>query len=418
MKKIFAILMGLVLAVSMLPTKSQAAAGIFPSGGGTKTAGQTFKVNVVASGGTFNAFQGTISVSGPVSVLSVVAGSADTWMSKPSNGGTFSGALLGRTATSLTIATLSIKGTSVGSGSVSVSGVSLLNGSTTISNSGGSTSFTIQKAPDLPDAITVTSDTHPSPEESYEATTINLSWNKESGVDGFSYLLDQIDSTAPPSKTTSTETSTSIANLTVGVHYFHIRAHKADGWGSTTHFKINIKEPDAKINETLNPPYDIEIKKGLGYINDIETGMVTGLTINGKTEPGYDANIILSPTPELPEGKLLTTKTNLDGEFSLAIDFPIKSGFYTLTVQGQLEKVLTPLSKKIAFEISHVKGGEINIITEDDTNEPEGLAIVKGSFLQKEYPLMYYLVFSLVLAIIILSIIETIKIIKRKKQSF
>ena len=109
MKKFIALALGAILAVSMLPTKSQAAAGIFPSGGGTKTVGQTFKVNVVASGGTFNAFQGTISVSGPVSVTSVVAGGADTWISKPSNGGTFSGALLGRTATSLTIATLSIR---------------------------------------------------------------------------------------------------------------------------------------------------------------------------------------------------------------------------------------------------------------------------------------------------------------------
>ena len=416
MKKLMTIILGLVLAVSMLPIKSQAAAGIFPSGGGSKTVGQTFKVNVVASGGTFNAFQGTISVSGPVSVTSVIAGGADTWINKPSNGGTFSGALLGRTASSLTIATLSIRGTSTGSGSVSVSGVTLLNGSTTVSNSGGSASFSIQRALDLPNAISITSASHPNPEESYEETTINLSWVKEKGVDKFSYLLDQSDSTKPSTKTSSKEVSVSYTDQTIGTHYFHIRAHNSDGWGATTHFKINIKEPDAKVDETLDAPSNIEIKKGLGFINDIQTGMVTGLTINGKTEPGFDANIILSPPPEIPEGKLLTSKADLDGNFSLNIDFPIRSGFYTLTVQGQLEKVLTPISESITFEISHVKGGEINIITKDDADEPKGLAIVKGSFLQEEYPLMYYLVFSLVLAIIILAIVETIKIIKRKRQ--
>ncbi len=418
MKKIFVVLMGLVLAVSLLPTNTKAAAGIFPSGGGAKTVGQTFKVNVVASGGTFNAFQGTISVSGPVSVTSVAAGSADTWINKPSNGGTFSGALLGRTATSLTIATLSIKGTSLGSGSVSVSGVSLLNGATTVSNSGGSTSFTIQKAPDLPGAITVTSDTHPNPEEAYEATTVNLSWNKESGVNGFSYIFDQAESTTPPAKTTSTEVSISYADQVIGTYFFHIRAHKADGWGATTHFKINIKEPDAKIDEMLSPPSDIEIKKGLSFINDVILGQVTSLVINGKTESNFDVNFVLTPALTLPEGKVLTTKANSDGEFSFEIDFPIYAGFYTLTVQGQQEKVLTPLSDTIRFEISQKNGGKINILTDDDADQPAASSLIRGSFLRVEYPVMYYLVFSLVLAIIILAIAESVKIIKRKRQGF
>ena len=416
MKKIISTIAAALIIMLSFPTSTQAAAGIFPSGGGAKTVGQTFKVSLVASGGSFNAFQGSISVSGPVSVSSVAAGSADTWMNKPSANGSFSGALLGRTATSLTIATLTIKANSVGSGSVTVSGVSLLNGATTVSNSGGSTSFSIQKAPDLPGAITVASETHPNPEEAYEATVASLTWNKASGVDGFSYLLDQSESTTPPSKVTSSEVAVSYANLPIGVHYFHIRGHNADGWGSTTHFKINVKEPDAKVDESLSAPSDIVVKKGLNYVNDIELGQVTSLVINGVTEPGFDANIVLTPAPTIPEGKALVAKASSSGEFSLEIDYPIPSGFYTLTVQGQQEKILTPLSDIIRFEISHKDGGEINIITDDDANQSKSSALVKGTFLQKEFPLMYYLVFTLILAIIILAVIEVRKMVRRRRE--
>jgi hypothetical protein len=416
MKKLLMILMGVLISISTLPIGADAAAGIFPSGGGSKTVGQSFSVSVVASGGTFNAFQGTISVSGPVSVLSVSAGSADTWMSRPSNGGTFSGALLGRTATSLTIATLSLKGTSVGSGSVSVSGVSLLNGATTVSNSGGSTSFTIQRAPDLPGAVAVTSTSHPDQNESYEATTIELSWIKASGVDAFSYLLDQTADTAPPAKTTSSETSVSYADQAIGTYYFHIRAHKADGWGGTTHFKINIKEPEPKVDETLNVPSEIEIIKADDFANNITDGTILGIIIKGKVTAGFDALIKLTPALTLPEGKTLTvTSDTITGNFEYLIDFPIPSGFYRLIVQGQKEKVLTPESDLIRFEISQKDGGSIEYISDDDAKAPQ-IPLVKGSFLQKKYSVMNYLIVTLILAALTLSIIEFIKFIKRRRN--
>lgn len=367
----------------MVPSKSFAAGGIFASGGGSKTVGQTFTVTVSASGADFDSLQGTISVSGPVDIVSFSGGGA-TWLpgKSPSNGGQFVG-IVGAT-NSLTVATIKLKGTSAGSGTVSVSGVKLARNGAITGTGTGNADFTIEKAPDLPSNVKVSSSSHPDSNASYEATAIVLSWNKEGGVDGFSYLLDQGATTTPTAKITDANTSATYADKAVGTYYFHIRAHKSDGWGGTTHFKINIKEPDAKIDTTLSKPNDIKIEKDSTFLNSIKDGTVSGIVITGKTEPGFTANITLTPAPTIPEGKMLTAIADESGNWKLLIDFSIAAGFHKLTVQGQKLKVLTPVSDEIAFEISQSKGGSINILTDSDINAP---APVKAETTKKGFKL-------------------------------
>lgn len=369
MKKYFSIIMMFALALLIMP-RSAFAAGISASGGGTKTVGQTFTVTVTASGTDFNTVQGKISVSGPVSIVSFNAGSADVWMTKPSNGASFAGAFLGRTVNSCTIATIQLKGTSAGNGVVALSNVALINAGKTVGSSAGGADFTIQRAPDLPGTVSVSSATHPDQAQAYEATTVTLSWAKASNVTGFSYLLDQAASTTPPSKVTDTNTSATYQNQAVGTYYFHIKAQSADGWGPVTHFKVIIKEPDPKIKADLEKPSDIKIVTIDTFENDIVKGTFSGFKITGVTVPNYTTNITLLPAPALPEGKLLSAKADASGVFELLIDFPIPSGHYTMTIQGQDDKILTPVSDPVYFEISQSKGGTINILTESDNLKP------------------------------------------------
>jgi len=399
-----------------LPIKTSAAGGIYASGGGTKTVGQTFTVYVTASGAVFKALEGTISVSGPVSIVSFSPGGA-TWTSSPANGVHFVGMVVGGTD-SLTVASIKLRATGIGNGAVSVSSVRLADNGVEVGSGAGSASFAIEAAPDLPGSVKVTSTSHPDPNTAYDVTTIVLSWNKESGVDAFSYLLDQAEGTTPPAKTTDTKTTITYPDKAVGTYYFHIRAHKSDGWGSTTHFKINIKEPDAKIDEALSKPSDIKIERDASAVNNIDDGTLTGIIITGKTEPGYTANIVLDPAPTLPEGKTLTAIADTEGNFKLLIDVALKAGLYKLTVQGQKEKVLTPLSDLIKFEISLKEGGTINIITSDDINPTDKSfgSTVKGAFLNQKYTVMTYLIFSLSIAIIVLIVLESIKFFKRRRQ--
>lgn len=416
MKKLTLSVLIIMSILLSCPAATQAASGIFPNGSGTKTVGKAFTANIVASGAEFNAFQGTISVSGPATA-SITAGSADTWMSKPSIDGTFSGALLGRKVTSLTIATVTLKGTSPGKVSLSVSGVILKDGATTVGTSGGTASFTIQKAAELPGSVSVTSDSHPDQNTSYEATTAVLSWVKASGVDGFSYLLDESGDTNPEPKIKDSGSSASYENISVGVHYFHIRAHKPDGWGPVTHFKITVKEPDPKINESLTKPVIREIKRVDNAANNIDNGTLAGIEITGKTEPGFTANIIFSPALKLPEGKSTSIVSGAEGDFRLLIDWPLPAGFYKITAQGQKEKVLTPIGNSISFEISLKQGGQINLITDSDVKPPviTSNPVVKGSFLRREYPIMSYLIFTLILALLTLAVVELFIYIKKRR---
>ena len=415
MKKLIAILAMFAMTMIMSPTKSLAAGGIYASGGKTVTVGSTITVNVVASGATFDTVSGSISVSGPVSVTSFVAGDA-TWLNKPTNGGSFNGAFLGDKKTSFTIATIKLKGTGIGSGSVNVSGVSLKNAGAVVGSGAGGTNFTIQKAPDLPGAVKVSSSTHPDPAVAYEATSIALSWVKDAGVDGFSYILDQAEGTTPGTKADSAETSISYPDKAIGVYYFHIRAHKADGWGTTAHFKITIKEPDAKIDTTLSAPSDIKIDKSNSFINSIVDGTVTGIKISGVTEPGFTATLTLTPTPTLPEGKTLTAIADTDGKFEVLLDYPVIAGYHKLTIQGQLLKVLTPVSDEIVFEISQSKGGSINILTTEDANAPalQVKAEQTKSFLNKfdKQTMLYVLGIVVLLALAIFAIV---KYVRRKR---
>jgi len=369
MKKILTFVLMFALSVMIIPLSVKAAGGIYASGGGTITVGQSMTINVTASGATFDTVSGSISVSGPVSVTSFTAGDA-TWINRPTNGGSFNGAFLGDKRTSFTIATIKLKGTGVGSGAVTVSGASLKNAGAVVGSGTGSAGFTIQKAPDLPGAVKVTSSSHPDQNAAYDATTILLAWEKASGVDGFSYLLDQAATTAPASKITDANTSATFADKAVGTYYFHIKAHKADGWGGATHFKINIKEPDAKIDETLSKPSKIQIGKADNFVNNISDGTFTGLVISGITEPGFTANLTFAPVLTVPAGKVLTALADETGKWSLTLDYPIASGFHKLTVQGQKEKILTPVSDEIIFEISQKDGGTINILTSEDEFAP------------------------------------------------
>lgn len=413
MKKILTLLLIVGAVALSIPTKSLAAGGIYASGGGTKQTGQTFTINVAASGADFDSLQGTISVSGPVDVVSFSAGGA-TWLpgKSPANGREFVG--ICSPASSLTVASIKLKAKSVGSGAVSVSGVKLARNGVVTGTGSGNTGFTIERAPDLPDAITVTSTTHPDPNQAYEATTISLSWNKESGVDGFSYLLDQAENTIPPAKTTDANTSVTYADKAIGTYYFHIRAHNKDGWGNTTNFKINIKEPDAKIDEALPKPSYIEVKQSDTFANDIDEGTVSGIIVSGQTLPGYTAIITLDPAVVVPEGRTLTSVADDQGNFSLLIDFSIPSGFYKLTVQGQKDKVLTPVSDQIKFEISHANGGSIKLITENDRNKPAPAPEKKWyEKIGLSRNIAFYV--SIALIIVLLAAISIILIIKRKK---
>jgi hypothetical protein len=140
------------------------------------------------------------------------------------------------------IATMTFKALRTGSAAVSLRSDSniLLNdgsGSKVAVSLGGAHYNIIPKAPE---GVSVFSETHQFSDNWYNNNSPVVSWNRDPGVVGFSYVLDNNPSTIPGNTVNITDTTKSFENLADGLWYFHIKANKASVWGTTGHFLMRI----------------------------------------------------------------------------------------------------------------------------------------------------------------------------------
>ena len=116
---------------------------------------------------------------------------------------------------------------------------------------GRSTYSILAKAPE---GVKVFSDTHPFSDTWYKNNSPVISWDKDPGVEGFSYVLDNIPNTIPESTIlTKDETSHVYENLKDGLWYFHIKARKSGVWSQSADFLVRIDTtPPAVFTPTTN----------------------------------------------------------------------------------------------------------------------------------------------------------------------
>ncbi len=115
----------------------------------------------------------------------------------------------------------------------------------------GRAEYTILPKP--PEGVRIYSETHPSQNQWYNNPNPSLSWERDAGVDGFSYVIDNKSSTIPSNTLSSNETSVSFESLQDGLHYFHIKARKNGAWGTTGHYLLRIDtNPPAEFKPEIN----------------------------------------------------------------------------------------------------------------------------------------------------------------------
>ncbi len=154
----------------------------------------------------------------------------------------------GITTMSGLVGTITFKAIRTGNAIISIGSDSkiLLNdglGTEAISNWGRAEYTILTKAPE---GVRIFSETHPVQDDWYNNNNPVLSWERDPGVDGFSYVLDNKFSTIPDNNININDTSKSFENLKDGLWYFHIKAHKNGAWGNAGHFLIKIdKTPPA-----------------------------------------------------------------------------------------------------------------------------------------------------------------------------
>lgn len=107
--------------------------------------------------------------------------------------------------------------------------------------------------PRAPEGVNVFSETHPFQSEWYNNNSPVISWERDTGISGFSYTLDDKPSTVPGNIVTSDETSKSFEDLDDGLWYFHIKANRNGAWGTTGHFLFRIDTaPPAEFKPEVN----------------------------------------------------------------------------------------------------------------------------------------------------------------------
>lgn len=88
------------------------------------------------------------------------------------------------------------------------------------------------------------SPTDPSPRTLYHSSTMSFSWkgsDSASGVDGYSYRLDQDPHGSARSELRTRSTAVTLQGLNTGTWYFHVRAlDRAGNWGQDVTFPVRI----------------------------------------------------------------------------------------------------------------------------------------------------------------------------------
>ncbi len=380
-------------------TPTALAAGIGPSSAGSHIVGTSFNVTIVASGTTFNAFQGTIKVTGPVTSSISPGGASWAPGGTPKIGGTFEGGITSP-ASSFTIATLSLKGTAVGSGTVTVSGVQLVNNGSVVATGGGSTTFTITRAPTAPGAVAVSSPTNPDQSQAYGVTTAVFNWTAPTnGATGYAVAFDQTADTNPPEAVTTTALTATYDNLNLGVYYFHIKAHNGDGWGPVTHYKITTTQA---VDAALKAPSITGLKKLVSFKTDLVAGTLSGFDVHGSSTglAGFTVTLTITPATAIPAEQKLSAEVTADGSWGVNFDQPIPSGFYKVTAIATKDKTATAASPAANLELSVANGGTAKIITAADAPKPDTSVTVAGATFKS--PAAYHK-FLLVLVIILLA---------------
>ncbi len=121
---------------------------------------------------------------------------------------------------------------------------------------GGARHFALHIDTTAPDPPPISSSSHPVQGEQYQNPDLELQWTPpqdESGIAGYSYLLDRNPTTVPDQVSEGLISEKNFPGLEEGPWYFHLRARDhATNWGAVSHFRIEIRTPP-DANFSANP---------------------------------------------------------------------------------------------------------------------------------------------------------------------
>jgi len=104
-------------------------------------------------------------------------------------------------------------------------------------------------APSTP-TPTINSSTHPNQGKWYAKTDVQFTWTRLAGMQGVSYVFDQVTNTTPDDTTESGDGAANFRQTADGVWYLHLKAKYASGWSATVHYRVYV---DTQSPENFTP---------------------------------------------------------------------------------------------------------------------------------------------------------------------
>lgn len=195
------------------------------------------------------------------------------------------------------------------------------------------------------DGPTIFSETHPSESKWYNNNSPIVSWQKNIGINGYSFELDNKPFTVPDNIVDSEDTTTSFNNLSDGLWYFHIKENKNGAWGTTGHFLIKIDTiPPAEFTPEENSFSASTILSGRSLVSFFTTDNLSGVdhyeigTID-KSQPITEAPVFVEATspyqvPVLKDSTLKVIVRAIDKAGNL------QQGYIDITSSINFERII------------------------------------------------------------------------------
>lgn len=253
--KIIAISIVLLLSGMVFAAEASSGASLYLSpNNGTVTVGSTFDVSIFANTGNnnINAIKvelkfdpQKLQIANPTTGKSFIS----IWIAPPSFSNTdgvlsFQGGVPspGINTSSGLISTVTFRAIAPGETKVSFLSSSKIllddgNG-TDILNSLGKGEYIIAIPP--PEGPKVFSSTHSDMNKWYKNNNPTFSWEREEGVNDFSYSIDLDSQGVPDNIAEGSNTSVSYSDMKDGIWYFHVKAKKGDVWGGASHYLVQV----------------------------------------------------------------------------------------------------------------------------------------------------------------------------------
>ena len=128
-----------------------------------------------------------------------------------------------------------------------------------------------------PEGPKVFSSTHSDTNKWYKDNNPTFCWEKEEAVTDFSYTLSQDPTGVPDNAPEGDQTCVSYSEVSDGIWYFHIKAQKADIWGGTSHYPVQIDTtPPAAFTPTVEPSQKTSERQP--FISFITTDALSGVS--------------------------------------------------------------------------------------------------------------------------------------------